>query len=1247
MKPAFSRVRMGLMIAALLLIVRVPLALAAPDAYVVNQCNAITSCTGNGTVSVIDTATNAVVATVPVGYSPDGMAVSPDGSRVYVVNTCGASSSCTGNGTVSVIDTATNAVIATVPVGYSPFGVAVSPDSSRVYVANLCGTSGNCSGDGTVSVIDTATDTVVATVPAGASPYGVAVSPDGKRVYVTNSNGAAINPGVTVIDTVNDTVVATMTFPYYPGGVAVSPSGNRVYVAIESYNPVVLVIGTATNTVIGSINLGTNFSRNVAVSPDGSEAYAVNTSRDSVSVIDTANNTVVAAVPVGASPFAVAVSPDGSRVYVSNACGPSSSCTGNGTVSVIDTATNTVVATIPVGSFPTGLGAFVGPGALIAKDSSASGGAGTQVNGTVPALGNTTSCVTTDVTVQGPNHGHVTLDANTGAYTYTPSSSSYSGPDSFTWLGQAAPICSAAYNPSLPVSNTATVSLTIDPLLTGLGSVTLGEGKSATEAFSLTGSAPFTHTLASDNATVLPPAGLTISPAACGTAGNLNCTLGLTAASAAGTASVSVTASDQYGDTVKKTILVTVDDAPVANNGTLSTNTNAAASATLSATDPDSGQTLTYSIVTQPAHGTVTITNASTGAYAYTPSSGYAGADSFTFKANDGLRNSNIATVSVTVNDTAPTASNATLSTKTNTAATGTLSATDPDSGQTLTYSILAQPAHGTVTITNAATGAYTYTPSSGYAGSDSFTFKVNDGYKDSNTATVSVSVNDTAPTASNGSVSTSTDAAVSAALSATDPNAGQTLTYALVTQPAHGTVTITNAATGAFTYMPATGYAGKDSFTFKVNDGYKDSNTATVSVSVNDTAPTALNGNVSTRTGTPVNGALSASNPDNGQALTYAIVSQPSHGTVTITDASLGTFTYTPAPGYAGSDSFTFKVNDGYLDSNTAVMAITVADTMPTALSASYQTLTGQAFSGQLQGSAGSAGQTLTFALGQAPAHGKVTLNANGSFSYTPNPGFAGNDAFTFVVNDGYLNSAPAAVSVVVNDGVPTASNASFSTPVDTSYTGQLQASDPNTGQTLTYSIVSQPAHGKVTITDASTGAYTYTPNNGYTGSDIFTFKANDGYQDSNIATVSATVTETAPVAKSASYDVTINTAYSGQLQATASSSSSALTYAIVTQPAHGTLSLDAGTGAFVYIPNHDYVGTDSFTFTASDGSLTSNAATVSLTVAAPTSGSSGGGAFGPWGLALLLALALLIAWGRKARRARSSDRDSALDSK
>ncbi|MFF3684430.1 beta-propeller fold lactonase family protein, partial [Streptomyces sp. NPDC002187] len=240
----------------------------------------------DATVSVIDTATNTVTTTIPVGSGPTGVAVTPDGTRVYVAN---------GNdATVSVIDTATNTVTTTIPVGNVPIGVAVTPDGTRVYVTNI--------NDATVSVIDTATNTVTTTIPVGDGPQELAVTPDGTRVYVANSDSG----DVSVIDTATNTVTTTIPVGNAPIGVAGTPDGTRVYVT-NFNDATVSVIDTATNTVIGTpIPVGDGPFR-LAVTPDGSRVYVTNGNDDNVSVIDTATNTVTTTIPVGNIPLGVAI----------------------------------------------------------------------------------------------------------------------------------------------------------------------------------------------------------------------------------------------------------------------------------------------------------------------------------------------------------------------------------------------------------------------------------------------------------------------------------------------------------------------------------------------------------------------------------------------------------------------------------------------------------------------------------------------------------------------------------------------------------------------------------------------------------------------------------------------------------------------------------------------------------------------------------------------------------------------------
>src|SRR5207248_3088480 len=172
-------------------------------------------------------------------------------------------------------------------------------------------------------------------------------------------------------------------------------------------------------------------------------------------------------------------------------------------------------------------------------------------------------------------------------------------------------------------------------------------------------------------------------------------------------------------------------------------------------------------VVSNPAHGTLTM--AANGSFTYTPAANYNGNDSFTYKANDGSLDSSVATVAITITavNHAPVAVNDAVTTAEDTPLSGSVLAndTDVDAGTTLTATLVANPAHGTVTL--AANGAFTYTPASNYNGSDSFTYKANDGALDSNVATVAIAVtpvNDP-PVAGNDSLTTAEDTAATIAV--------------------------------------------------------------------------------------------------------------------------------------------------------------------------------------------------------------------------------------------------------------------------------------------------------------------------------------------------------------------------------------------------------------------------------------------------------------------------------------------------
>ena len=270
---------------------------------------------------------------------------------------------------------------------------------------------------------------------------------------------------------------------------------------------------------------------------------------------------------------------------------------------------------------------------------------------------------------------------------------------------------------------------------------------------------------------------------------------------------------------------------PTANPQSDNVSFNTAKSITLTATDLDTpALTLTYAIATSPTHGALSGTAPNV---TYTPTTGYHGADSFTFTASNGTNTSAAATVSLTVAAGVPTANPQTVTVTFNTAKSITLTGSDPDvPALSLTYAIGTSPTHGTLSGT---APNVTYTPNTGYNGADSFTFTVNNGINTSPAATVTLNVGTGVPTANSQSVSTNQDTAKSITLTGSDPDTPPlSLTYAVATSPTHGTL---SGSAPNLTYTPNAGYYGSDSFTFTVNNGINTSAPATVSITVVQTA--------------------------------------------------------------------------------------------------------------------------------------------------------------------------------------------------------------------------------------------------------------------------------------------------------------------------------------------------------------------------------------------------------------------------
>ena len=255
------------------------------------------------------------------------------------------------------------------------------------------------------------------------------------------------------------------------------------------------------------------------------------------------------------------------------------------------------------------------------------------------------------------------------------------------------------------------------------------------------------------------------------------------------------------------------------------------------------------------------------------------------------------------------------------------------------------------------------------------------------------------------------------------DPDSGgpASITATLVSGVSNGTLSLQ--ADGSFSYTPTANHNGSDSFTYKATVNGVETNVATVTITVtpvND-EPTAGGDSYSVAEDTPLSVAapgVLGNDADVEGPLSAVLVSGPAHGTLTLN--ANGSFTYTPAANYNGADGFTYRASDGEAASGVTAVAIAVTpvNDVPVAVADSYSLTQGGTLNVAAPGVLGNDSDiegTLSAVLVSGPSNGTLTLNANGSFTYTPAGAFYGSDSFVYRANDG-MASAPATVTIVVN---------------------------------------------------------------------------------------------------------------------------------------------------------------------------------------------------------------------------------------
>lgn len=381
------------------------------------------------------------------------------------------------------------------------------------------------------------------------------------------------------------------------------------------------------------------------------------------------------------------------------------------------------------------------------------------------------------------------------------------------------------------------------------------------------------------------------------------------------------------------------------------------------------------------------------------------------------------------------------------------------------------------------------------------------------NSASADFTIVNGPPVAQDAELSAEEDEVIDIALSATDPD-GDPLTFALENEPQHGTLSNFDANEGTVRYTPEGNYSGSDDFEFSVSDGSDDSK-AKVSIEiapVND-PPTAEVQSVSVDEGGEVEITLGGSDPE-GEDLEFSITQEPEHGTLSGTGAEL---VYEPAAGYSGDDAFEFVASDGDASSEPALVGITVTAINEPPVAADVEAETDEDESVTVYLSANDPdSDDVTFAIESGAAHGSVSqLEQTGPMSatvlYRPQANYHGSDSFTFVVDDGDLESEVATATIdidSVNDA-PEVENQRVTLQYGERVEIMLAGSDVD-GDELRFVIVEGPERGtlgSISSEDDESATVTYTPDPDEQGQDVFTFRASDGDAQSDIATVSITI--------------------------------------------------------------------------------------------------------------------------------------------
>ncbi|MFV2066317.1 MAG: Ig-like domain-containing protein, partial [Pirellulales bacterium] len=537
----------------------------------------------------------------------------------------------------------------------------------------------------------------------------------------------------------------------------------------------------------------------------------------------------------------------------------------------------------------------------------------------------------------------------------------------------------------------------------------------------------------------------------------------------------------------------------------------------------------------------------------------------------------------------------------------------------------LAFPADG-----SPADGSFTFEPASAFVGRTTFTYTARNGSFSSAAETVTIEVLNTAPVAVSDFYTTQHDenlvADETTGLLANDIDLeGNQLMIVLDTSNTSGAVVLDTDAqgypTGGFTYQPAAGFTGRDTFQYTLGDGAAESQKVTVTIDVANFIPIATVDYYQVRQGEAITkdeatGLLANDLDLDEDDLDVFLIGDPIDGFTL--DPETGGFTYDPPDQFEGIVTFTYQADDGVEKSQEATVTFEVTNSPPLGsddfYSGSHGTLeVSDSQEGLLANDSDLDGDTLTIVAWSTPTQGTISAadDTLGTFTYVPNdPNWVGEDTFTYTVSDG-AEQVEVTVTIQLTNGPPIGLDGRLFTDQDTSLSIDTAADlladaiDPD-GDPLTATLASAPAYGSlgtVAPGDVLPAAFTYTPNSGYTGPDTFTYVLADGVAGgaSDPVTVHVLVTDNSLVATDNTYEAShgsdLVVRFGSVLADDWSASGGTLTAVLddPPDPALGTVDFQAD-GTFTFTPTGDYTGPATFTYHAEDNAVPSNQATVTI---------------------------------------------------